>query len=701
MAEWYGISSSNVYSYCGYTSGDYCEGYLPWSPGSALDGRACWVHHYNHKHWLILDLGNIYSVEWLRGASNRGWGNPWYVDVFVSDGDSFDWILVASDINTWRLGCLWQEVNCSDVYGRYILIEITECQWESGYPNRDWLQWGTPNCSGSPPPDHHLHIFDVYVSSPRPRYFSGYVSCSSSFISDAELNGIAKHLSGTNECMLTSWSELHGIAKYLSGTNECMLAAWSLLRDQFCNLKGEVTIQSTITGSLDVTISAYGSALSTTSASGVLEFVPFTELVAGLVLSITSALGTLTDASKRLAGTIDIQSIAEGKLSVPEHLAGTINIQSSVTGNITGFITRLAGSITSTVNVRGKLSSVKPISGIVIVQSTVSGEITVEYTGPPPVYPVYLAGTMDCYSTVGGKLAGMTRELVAVVAANSSTSGVMATTRKLTSTCSCTASCTGSLTTRTLVAGTITSICSTTGTLKVTRRLISVIAPLCTVSGELSLLNVVFLVGEISSTGSITGSLKIVKELTSTISSVSTLSGLMATTRKFTGTMAMQSTASGSMERGRGLAGTVEIVSTLTSVYLSLEKTIVGTISSTCIITGNLIKAGEFRVTVTVQSTVGGLLKVGRRFSGTITVTSTVSGILRSRVPHFVIADALVSPILVCTIHVSSSLESTGSNQPVLAHAVRASPVFTFAVDSLPIFAHSTRINEELKLLTV
>jgi len=132
---------------------------------------------------------------------------------------------------------------------------------------------------------------------------------------------------------------------------------------------------------------------------------------------------------------------------------------------------------------------------------------------------------------------------------------------------------------------------------------------------------------------------------------------------------------------------------------MSLGKRLTGEISVTSTVSGEF--RGALQGALAVYSTVGGLLKIEKKFVGVVTVVSTTRGALSYHVPRFVIADATISPVLVCTLVVSSSLESAGNNQPVLAHAVRASPVFTFTTDSLPIFEHSTRVNEELKLLTV
>jgi len=705
MADlWWGLNSWNVYDFCGYTPGSpHCDYPHP-NLYNAMDRNSCWIHSLDHVHWAIFDLGDVAMIKWLWGASTARFstsgGDPWYVDVYVSNYDTLgDWILVASNINSWNdnYGCSGQQVNCADAIGRYILVEITECWWYWAYV--DYLRWGTPNCSGYPPPSHHGYIFDVFGDwfTPTPIYLSGIVTCKTT-VGEAELTGIAVPLSGTNECLLASWSELYGAAALLSGTNECMLATWSWLRDQFCTLTGTVTARSLITGELDVATAVHGSASGVSGTSGELEFVPFTELVAGIVGSGTSAFGVLTDGSVRLDGTIAIQSTVEGKLAAPVRLDGTINIQSSITGEITGLVIHLAGSITSTTNIWGKLSASKPITGTCSVQSWVGGEIDIEYTGP---VPRYLTGTITIQSAVEGELAGMTREFAVTVAATSTTNGVMSLTKGLAGTIACSSSCTGDLTTRTLMSGTVTSSMLMSGSLKIVKRLIGVISSQSTTSAEMSLLDIIFLDGQVTASSNVAGYLKATWGLAATIAAESTSAGLLKTTRKCTGTISVQSTTGGLMERARNLTGAVTVVSTLVVPHLTIERTIIGTIIASSSVTGRLIKAGEFRVTVAVHSTVGGSLKIGKRFTGTITAVTTVNGIVHYRVPRFIIADALISPVLVCTIHVSSPLECAADNQPVLAHAVRASPIFEYDVGNQPVFIHSTRVNDKLELLTV
>lgn len=690
MADaWLNISSWNIHSYCGW-SWDYGESNLE----NALDGIYYWAHQLQHTHWFILDLGDVYTVKYLRGRSNALTGDPTDVDVYVSNLTSFNWFLVATAISLWQDRTYWVEWNCSDRHGRYVKVEILETE---DYP-WNWLYWG-----GAWPSGPFFPIFDVYgclyeVSI----YLGGQASCAAS-VGDAELNGIAVSLSSETGGMLDPESEVTGLAIHLSSETGSILGTTSVLGDQFCYLKGEINITSSVVASgigLGVSVPLHGSTAGVSSASGTLEFAPFTELVAGIVSSGTSALGVLTDASVRLSGTITCRSTVEGELTTPTRLAGIITIGSTVKGKLTvPTIHYLNGLISIHSSVNGVIAGITKYHwGIITAQSSVNGEITITYTG---VVPVYLGGTITISSTTNGTMAGVLRSLAAVVSITSSTSGSLTRTRGFVGTVTCSSSCTSNLTTRTSIVGTVTSSVAIGGMLKVTRRLIGTIAVESTASGKLEVENIFFLDGEITVSGTTNGSLKITKKLCSLVSSESVLSGLLVITQKLVSIpITIQSSVAGSMERGKGLTGTIAVTLTSTAC-LSLEKKVTGDVISTSTVSGNLIRAGEFSGSVAVYSTVDGLLVIGRKLVGTVAIISTVGGNLRYSVPHFVIATVTISPVLVCTVVISSTLEGDANNQPVLAHAVRASPVFTFETDNSPIFEHSTRINDELKLLTV
>jgi len=141
MADgWLGISSTELDSYCGAY-----EGY---EPDGALDGSSVWYHFADEVHWLILDLGETYTIKKVSGRSEQGGMDPMDVDIYVSD-DKGSWgSAVATGINTWLDTDVLQEVDTTDKDGRYIKIVINDTE----HGGRD-LGWGT---------DPAATIFDAY-----------------------------------------------------------------------------------------------------------------------------------------------------------------------------------------------------------------------------------------------------------------------------------------------------------------------------------------------------------------------------------------------------------------------------------------------------------------------------------------------------------------------------------------------------------
>lgn len=146
---WLGISSTEVDSYCG--------AFLANTPENALDGvgSCLWNHGDEHIHWLILDLGQTYSIKKFKGLSNQIL-DPIDIDIYVDDtnhGGGNNWgTSVASGISVWHDTVSYVEVDSTDKDGRYIYIEILGT--EEATPGS--LKWGVYQ-SGNP-------IFDAYGS---------------------------------------------------------------------------------------------------------------------------------------------------------------------------------------------------------------------------------------------------------------------------------------------------------------------------------------------------------------------------------------------------------------------------------------------------------------------------------------------------------------------------------------------------------
>lgn len=141
MSRWLGIDSSNLNSFCG-------EGVsLPLS--EALDGDNVWAHNTDETHYFILDLGESYLVEKVRGRSFHT-QDPIDVNIYVSDSLSSWGDAVATEISTWQDNLsAWVEVITANKVGRYVKVEIIAT--EDGSRS---LRWGkTPA---------HYPIFDVF-----------------------------------------------------------------------------------------------------------------------------------------------------------------------------------------------------------------------------------------------------------------------------------------------------------------------------------------------------------------------------------------------------------------------------------------------------------------------------------------------------------------------------------------------------------
>ena len=110
MAEWQYPNS--CYSSCGSSGGQVC-GYL-------LNTQNIWRHDYNHKHWVILDLGETKLIEKVRfNISTYAEDRLSGVDVYITD-DPENWgDAVATDLS-FTTPSSWNERDVTPKAGRYI-----------------------------------------------------------------------------------------------------------------------------------------------------------------------------------------------------------------------------------------------------------------------------------------------------------------------------------------------------------------------------------------------------------------------------------------------------------------------------------------------------------------------------------------------------------------------------------------------------
>ncbi len=116
--DWLGISSAEYDSHCGHIVG--------YDPQGMLDGTGNWRHAVDETHWLILDLGQTYTITKVRGRSG-GSGDPIYINIYIDDNNP-PTTLRKEGITTWQDTIVWVEISFASANGRYIKIEIEDTE---------------------------------------------------------------------------------------------------------------------------------------------------------------------------------------------------------------------------------------------------------------------------------------------------------------------------------------------------------------------------------------------------------------------------------------------------------------------------------------------------------------------------------------------------------------------------------------------
>lgn len=126
-ADWVTIDSSHLMA--GGVGVAFChageDGHLL---TEALDGDDYWVHALGHTHWFIIDLGQEYNVQKVRGRSDTPY-DPDDVDIYVSN-DIESWgAAVASGADFSNTASPdWVEVDTTDKNGRYVAVDIVDAE---------------------------------------------------------------------------------------------------------------------------------------------------------------------------------------------------------------------------------------------------------------------------------------------------------------------------------------------------------------------------------------------------------------------------------------------------------------------------------------------------------------------------------------------------------------------------------------------
>ena len=150
VPDWIGIDSSHLFSVCGED--------VVHTLASALNGTDYWEHTINHSHEFVVDLGQTYNVQKVRGRSDLA-GDPRLVQFYVSD-DTGDWGaavgIISGPTGEWEdVGDgNFVEINTTDKNGRYVRVNISSTEHPTEY-----LLFGY---------DPAKTIFDVYVAATVP-----------------------------------------------------------------------------------------------------------------------------------------------------------------------------------------------------------------------------------------------------------------------------------------------------------------------------------------------------------------------------------------------------------------------------------------------------------------------------------------------------------------------------------------------------
>lgn len=694
MAAWLEIDSSHLYGYCGYTT--------PYYLNAALDGDDIWVHAYDHDHWFIIDLGESYLIDKVRGRSS-GWYQMGYacdptdVNIYVSD-DPEDWgDAVATGISTWQDTSSWREVSTTPKVGRYIKIEIVDTE---DYDR--WLAFGRDIWDGTP-----FSIFDAYGVPAVVKNFSG--TCADWLKGVGTGLTITRHISGTArefsraEAKLTAEVFLYGEAK------GAVLAS-GLLIDATIHLDSSENIEL-------VSVTALCGTTILLDSSEHIELVAVSKLVGvitnpvdlfGLATETSSATGILVGTTVFLPSvTVSAQSSVEGDLTVTftgtryVFLDGTIVCSSSVIV-LLKTTCKIVSAVTCQSSSSATLRATRELTTTVVSQSTTSGSLHV-LRG--------LQVSVAANSAVVGKLAV---ELIGTITTESTVNGLIRTTCKLVGAITCQSSTSGKL--HISLRGRVLANSSVTGSLKVTRELVTSIAtqsslsgvlktvwsltcsinPNSTTSGRVSVSRKV--TGQISCSSSVVGTIILFKLLVGSVTAHSAVwcSYRLVVSKRLDGRVTVHGIVTGQVTRYKSLTVTIDSVSTLVASLIN-EVKMVGAISASGIVEAHLVLKGALRVKVRPYSLVSGLLSVGWKLTGTVTAVSTVNGMVVFRVPHFTIADVTISLVFEQTLFVQPTLESAITNQPVLTHTADVLPVWGSLVTGLPILTHATRVNEKLK----
>ena len=95
------------------------------------DLETAWNHYVVEEHWIILDMGETYSISKMQMYDYHGWGLATDIAaIYVSD-DVGNWGgSVGSFVFPNEAGSVWREIDTTDKDGRYIKLVSVSAQLE-------------------------------------------------------------------------------------------------------------------------------------------------------------------------------------------------------------------------------------------------------------------------------------------------------------------------------------------------------------------------------------------------------------------------------------------------------------------------------------------------------------------------------------------------------------------------------------------
>jgi len=281
---------------------------------------------------------------------------------------------------------------------------------------------------------------------------------------------------------------------------------------------------------------------------------------------------------KELAASITPSSNVSGSLTIPVRFNGFIAANSNISASLSTLLIALNGSIITSSNISGNLNVITQLEGSIVATSGISGSL---------ITPIKLQSSFVATSNISGNLNVITQLIGSIVA----TAGI-------------------------------------NGSLIIPIKLQSSFVATSNISGNLNVITQ--LIGSIVATAGINGSLIIPIKLQSSFVATSNVSGSLNSQPGCDGLVSGASGVSGNLNINKefyGLTtGALETGGVLTTVYLNVERCLIGFVISTSDLSGWLIPYFDGRNIIKPISLLLGSLNIIRQLEGISSIVSVSQG---------------------------------------------------------------------------